>query len=115
MKFKTCYQKKIRQRTERLFFDVYDFCIASRFCKLTIHEYPKIFSYFEDRHVNISDFFEGVVFKNEDCYWQIMSDVAYARDLIKRDNLHIGLVPCLEALIEDLVEMNKDDADVVLS
>ena len=115
MSFKNCYQKKIRYRTEGIFFDIYDFCMASRFCNLTMGQYPKVFSYFEDRHINISDFFNGVTFKNDDCYYQILADIAYARDLIKRDNLHVGLVPYLETLIEDLVEMKKDDIDVISS
>lgn len=115
MDFKFCYQKKVRQRTERLFFDVYDFCAASRFCNLTMGQHPRLFSYFEDRHINISDFFDGVVFKNEDAYWQILSDIAFARDIIKRDNLHIGLIPYLEALIDDLTEMKKDDTNVIPS
>ncbi|MGU3402398.1 hypothetical protein [Methylobacterium brachiatum] len=115
MEFKFCYQKKIRQRIERVFFDVYDFCLASRFCNLTMKQYPGLFSYFEDRHINISDFFEGVVFRSEDCYWQALSDVAFARDIIKRDNLHVSLIPCLEALLDDLTKMKKNDTDVVPS
>ena len=115
MTFKTCYQKKIRQRTEGIFFDIYDFSMASRFCNLTMGQHPKLFSFFEDRYLNISGFFYGVTFKNDDCYWQILSDIFFARDIIKRDNLHIGLIPYLEALIDDLVEMKKDDVDVVAS
>lgn len=115
MNFRMCYQKKIRQRVERIFFDVYDFCLASRFCGLTMEQYPRLFDYFEDRHINISDYFEGIVFKNENCYWQILSDVAFARDIIKRDNLHGGLVPYLEALLDELVEMERGDTDVVPS
>lgn len=115
MDFKFCYQRKIRQRTERIFSDVYDFCEASRFCNLTIGQNPKLFSYFEERYINITDYFDGVTFKNEDCYYQILSDVAYARDIIKRDNLHVGLIPYLEKLLDDLVEMKNGDSDVVPS
>ncbi|WP_152997618.1 hypothetical protein [Methylobacterium sp. GXS13] len=115
MDFKFCYQKRIRQRTERILSDVYDFCEASRFCNLTMKQYPRLFLHFEDRHINISEFFEGVVFKNEDCYWLILSDIAFARDIIIRDNLHTGLVVYLEALLNDLVEMRKDDSVVIYS
>jgi len=115
MSFKFCYQKKIRQRTERIFSDVYDFCEASRFCNLTMGQHPKLFFHFEDRYASIADYFDGVTFKNDNCYWQVLSDVSFARDIIRRDNLHIGLIPYLEMLIDDLVEMKNGNSDVVPS
>lgn len=112
---KFSYEKKIRHRVECAFSDISDFCDASRSHALTMWHHPKLYSYFMDRYVNLDDYFRGIVFKNTDCYWQILGDLSFARDLIKRDNIHIGLVPYLEALLDDLLEMKVVDIYDLLS
>jgi hypothetical protein len=115
MSSKFSCEKKIRQRVECAFSDISDFCEASRSHALTMWEHPKLFSYFTDRYLDVEQYFSGAVFRNDDCYWQILSDISFARDLIRKDNIHVGLVPHLEALLDDLVEMKKGDTDVVPS
>lgn len=114
MHFSFCYKKRIRHRVESLFADIYDFCEASRFCNLTMKRHPKLYIQFEDNYLNVDTFFNGATFKNENIVWQVYSDIKFARDIITRDNIHIGLIPFLEMMIHDLEELLKHGYDAVL-